>query len=77
MATKYATGKTPPLSENDFRVESYGSIFLLQPLTPAANEWVAQHIPDDAQRWGGAIVVEHRFIMDIVVGIRGDGLSVR
>ncbi len=60
----------------DFRVEDHGSIFLLQPLTPAAQSWIDEHIPDDAQRLGSAIVVEHRYIADIVQGIRNDGLAV-
>ena len=61
----------------DFLVENHGSIFLLTPLTPAANSWVDEHIPLGALRWGGAIVVEHRYIADIVRGIQTDGLTVR
>jgi len=63
--------------ETDFIVQNHGSIFILQALTAAAQEWVADHIPDDAQTWGAnGIVVEHRYISDIVDGIQGDGLSV-
>jgi hypothetical protein len=45
-------------------------------LTPAAFEWIENHIPEDAQRLGNAIAVEHRYIADIVAGIQGDGLAV-
>jgi hypothetical protein len=61
----------------DFRVENHGSIFLLQPLTPAANSWVDEHLPEDRLTFGGAVCVEHRYIRDIVTGIIGDGLSVQ
>lgn len=60
----------------DFTVSGGGSIYLLQPHTPAAREWVSEHLPADAQRLGTAIAVEHRYIGDIVEGIFSDGLEV-
>lgn len=60
----------------DFIVSNHGSIFLLRPNTPAAREWCEEHLPDDRQTFGGAVVVEHRYIGDIVDGIRADGLEV-
>lgn len=77
------TAKTSPQPEPispstpDFFVENHGSIVLLRPVTPAANEWVEQHIPDDAQYFGNAVVVEPRYIEGIVNGIQNDGLEVR
>ena len=60
----------------DFRVQNEGTIALLYPLTDAARDWVAVHIPEDAQRFGNAIVVEHRYIFDIIDGATADGLIV-
>lgn len=61
----------------DFNVVHHGSIVLLTPLTPAAHAWAEEFLPDDAQTWGpGSVVVEPRYIADIVDGIRGDGLTV-
>ena len=60
----------------DFSVRDEGSIFLLTPHTDEARAWVGEHIAEDAQQWGGAIVVEHRFIGDILAGIAADGLSI-
>lgn len=60
----------------DFRVENHGTIFLLRPETDAAKEWCAEHLPEDAQRFGTAYVVEHRFITPIVEGALADGLTV-
>ncbi len=60
----------------DFGVANHGSIFLLTPFTEAADAWAEEHLPEDAQRLGPAIVVEHRYIGDIIAGIQGDGLTV-
>ncbi len=61
----------------DFSVTYDGSsLFLLEARTDAAQDWADAHLPDDAQTFGLAIVVEHRFISDIVAGIQADGLTV-
>jgi hypothetical protein len=64
------------VSPADFEVHNEGSIFLLQPLTPPAQEWIAEHLPENHTAFGSAVVVEHRYIADIVQGIRADGLEV-
>jgi hypothetical protein len=68
-------GSSPP--QSDFDLSDHGTLYLLKPLTPAARAWIEEHLPEDAARWCGAIVVEHRFIGDIVGGAIGDGLQVR
>jgi hypothetical protein len=70
---------TSPTSGNgpDFLVENHGTIFLLQPLTPAANSWIDDHLPEDRMTFGSAVCVEHRFIRDIVRGILNDGLVLK
>ncbi len=65
--------KTTP----DFSIEGEGrfcTVYLLRPLTPAAFDWIDEHIPEDAQRLGTAIAVEHRYIGAIAEGIVADGL---
>ena len=64
------------MKQEDFEVQNEGSIFLLRPCTLAARAWIAVHIPADAQYFGDAVVVEHRYILDIVDGIIADGLRV-
>lgn len=61
----------------DLIVHNHGSIFLLEPITPAADLWIGEHTPTDAQTWGRSIVVEHRFIDTIVAGAIHDGLEVQ
>jgi hypothetical protein len=64
-------------AQDDLAVRAEGSLYLLTALTDRGEAWIAEHIPEDAQTWCGAIVVEHRYIRAIVEGARNDGLSVR
>jgi len=59
----------------DFTVENHGSIFLLQPQNKQAIDWVDEHIgqSNGFQPYSPTIAVEHRYIADIVAGIRNDG----
>lgn len=84
MTKKFKTGyteKTGILAATqhivDFSVRSDMSISLLEPLTAAAREWVEEHLPEDHQTFGNSVVVENRYMPDIVTGIRRDGLAVR
>jgi hypothetical protein len=68
------SGKIQP----DFVIENHGSIFLLKPQTGPAISWIAEYIsPENGyQPYFPTVVVEHRYIADIVAGIQGDGLDV-
>lgn len=69
-------GQVPPQPAPDFFVRNEGSIFLLEPQTDAAVAWVDEHLPPDHMLFGASIVVEHRYIRDIVAGIQSAGLAV-
>lgn len=60
----------------DFTFNDHGSVAILTPLTEAAQDWVAAHIPDDALTFGRGIVIEPRYWPDIIWGINDDGLTV-
>ena len=74
------------LTETDFEIRNEGSIFLLFPKNDAAREWIDVNIygtdadtgiPENEVQWfGGGIVIEPRFVPDIIEGIQGDGLKV-
>jgi hypothetical protein len=70
-----ASGSSPTV---DFLCENHGSIFLLRPLTSSATSWIEEHIGQDNgyQPYFPTVVVEHRYIADIVAGIQNDGLAV-
>jgi hypothetical protein len=69
--------KPDPILTSDFAIANHGSILLLTPLTNYGVAWIDEHIPADAMTWGGhSIVVEPRYMADIVRGIFADGLTV-
>ena len=49
-------------------------LFMLQ--TPAALEWVDEHVSDDHQMFGNGLAVEHRFVADLAAGMEADGLLI-
>lgn len=61
----------------DFLIEGEqnATVFLLQPKTKAAREWVREHIPDDAARLGENVAVEYRYIENLAQGIQDAGLT--
>ena len=71
-----SSGSSPTESSGpDFVVENHASVFLLKPLTPAANSWIEEHLPADRQTFGGAVVIEHRYKWAILEGIQSDSLT--
>ena len=67
-------GSSPP--EYDVRVMNHGSLFLVHPITKAAEAWLLLNVQSDAQRFGEAVVVEPRYVSDLVVGMAEAGLRV-
>lgn len=45
----------------DLKVENHGSIYLFRPHSQAGREFLDEHAPEDAQWFGLALVVEHRY----------------
>jgi hypothetical protein len=60
----------------DIQVENHGSLFLLRPVSAEGREWLDEHVAWE-QSFGDAIVVEPRYVRDIVQGAIDDGLEVR
>jgi len=53
-----------------------GTIFLFHLATRRAERWVDEHVEPDAQWFGDAIVVEHRYAGNLAFALQLDGLSV-
>lgn len=56
-----------------FRVLWEGSIYLVRPLDEEAAEWLHQTAPADAQWWASALVVEHRYVVQVLDAIVAAG----
>ncbi len=61
---------------SDLSVVNCGSVFLIRSISPTGQEWLAEHIPEDAQWFSGAVAVKHHDVGDIVQGAIDDGLSI-
>jgi hypothetical protein len=79
-----ASGSSPTGPESrlqpppDILVENHGSIFLLRPVSFAAQSWLQENvIGEETQMFGNAVVCEPRYVTDIVFGARAEGLLVR
>ena len=61
----------------DFEVIQTGSVCLLQPLTKLASNWVDKNIGADNgyQPYYPTVIVEPRYLGDIMEGIKTDGLQ--
>jgi hypothetical protein len=46
----------------DYSFENHGSLWLCRPLTDAAREHLEENVSDEAQWFGGALVVEPRYV---------------
>lgn len=63
---------------SDFRLRNEGWFVLLHLLTPSAVEWVNEHIEEDngyQPQWP-SVLIEHRYVEPILLGIADAGLSV-
>lgn len=74
MATNSST-----VSQVDFSLENYGSILLLRPLSDSGRAWVEEHIGRDNgfQPYWPTVVIEPRYVADVLEGINSDGMLVR
>lgn len=54
-------------------VEDHGSIMLFRPNDDDAKKWLEDHVQQDAQWFGGALVVEPRYAQDLVNGLEAEG----
>ena len=61
----------------DVLIENHFTLILFRLLTPAANQWVEDNVSEDAQFFGGALVVEPRYARDLIDGLIADGLAVQ
>jgi hypothetical protein len=60
----------------DALVSEHGSIYLVRPMSDAANAWIDENVQDDAQWFGHSLAVEHRYILALIEGMQASGLNV-
>ena len=66
---------TPRLRRQpDVLVNNVGTLYTFGPLTLRAKEWIDEHVQDDAQWFGYALIVEHRYAWGLAQGMKDSGL---
>jgi len=65
------------LKHTDIAVAHHGSLVLLQPLNDNAAEWLRGHVSQEARWYVTALVVEPRYVGQIIRGAMVDGLLVQ
>jgi hypothetical protein len=63
------------MTDQDFQIEYHGSIVLVRPLQQEARMHLQEHTPG-AQWFGGALVVEPRYVVELVERLMGEGFRV-
>lgn len=61
--------------EPDFAVENHGSIFLVRPINPEVKNWLVENVSGENQWFGGAMVVEPRYVDNLVDGLESSGFG--
>jgi hypothetical protein len=70
-----ATRTITTIRKADLLIHVEGSIVLFTPMTAAAKQWIDEHVADDRQWFGPALVIEHRYADHLFNGMAEAGLS--
>jgi hypothetical protein len=61
------------LPKPDVVISCHGSISLFDPQNEEARAWMKEHTAEDAQWFGGALVVEHRYVGSFWAALENEG----
>ena len=64
------------MNEADFRIENHGSIFLFDPQNTSAENHLRDNVSEEAQWFGGALVVEPRYVIDLAAALEAEGFRI-
>ena len=56
-------------------VENHGTLVLVRPLTVDVEAWLKEHT--DGQWFGGALVVEPRYVEELLLGLIDQGFALQ
>jgi len=64
------------MNEADFRIENHGSIFLFDPQNTTAEAHLRDNVSEEAMWFGGALVVEPRYVIDLARALEAEGFRI-
>lgn len=68
--------KWPPEKFDAWVTHDGSSLYLVEPVSDAAREWLDENLGDEQTWWHDQLVVEHRFIVPLIEGMESEGLKV-
>jgi hypothetical protein len=64
------------MNKPDFLIENHGSTFLFDPQNTSAENHLREHVSEEAQWFGGALVVEPRYVAGLAKALRANGFEI-
>ena len=64
------------MNEADFLIENHESIFLFDPRNTSAEKHLRERVSEEAQWFGGALVVEPRYVGDLASALQAEGFRI-
>lgn len=58
-----------------FTLSNHGSVCLLNPNDGEADMFLRERVGDEAQWWGGMLVIEPRYVANIVADLEANGYT--
>ncbi len=65
------------IKTSDFLIRNDGTIFLVTPTNEDARTHLLDNVQGEAQFVGNSLVVEHRYISDLVTALSENGYTIR
>lgn len=66
-----------PKPIRDVMIVNHGSLYLFEPTTVKAQEWLRENVSEDSQWFGDALAVEPRYASDLANALIAEGFIVR
>jgi hypothetical protein len=64
------------IDDADFDLTICGSVYILTPISNAAQDWIIEHLQTDPMNEGDSVVVDEQFISRVLNSIQREGMSV-
>lgn len=64
------------IEDGDYRIENHGSVFVVYPQNADAKENIRENAGLESMYWGDGLVVEPRYVWDLVQVLNNEGWRV-
>jgi hypothetical protein len=64
------------IDDPDFDLTICGLVYILTPISNAAQDWVIDHIQTEPMNEGDSVIIDEQFIARVINSIQREGMSV-